>query len=227
MGYRHYFYSVDKKLYNSIKGLTYEGLGKKLKNLKDRHGHKVVEHYEGERTYIGLYNIGKTVYEFGKYFEPASDIMKSGTEFFTRKETQEEFDDYLPFVVGEEAFKIAIEHYRDKVVANKKDMLNQLMGEKPEEYCEPRNIKREIISDLLEWGCKAGFESDDKTGDVIKINGYGEYKGFSDKPWRPYEMDLEIDTIVRSWRYEYAVFELVRAYKTFDFKKNVILFMGW
>ena len=42
---------------------------------------------------------------------------------------------------------------------------------------------------------------------------------------RPY--DLEGDSLVTSWKYEYAVFELVRIYKTFDWKKNVMIYYGW
>jgi hypothetical protein len=32
--------------------------------------------------------------------------------------------------------------------------------------------------------------------------------------------------LVSSWKYEYEIFELVRIYKTFDFKKNVLIYYG-
>lgn len=47
---------------------------------------------------------------------------------------------------------------------------------------------------------------------------------FSDE--MPYNLE-EGDAITRSWKYEYAQFELVRIYKTFDWKKNVMFYYGY
>ena len=35
------------------------------------------------------------------------------------------------------------------------------------------------------------------------------------------------DEITTAWKYEYNVFELVRIYKSFDWKKNVMVFYGY
>lgn len=42
----------------------------------------------------------------------------------------------------------------------------------------------------------------------------------------PYDMDKGKDQIVNSWSYEYGIFELVRIYKTFDFKNNILIWTG-
>jgi len=42
----------------------------------------------------------------------------------------------------------------------------------------------------------------------------------------PYNLDLDNDTIVDSWKYEYAIFELVRIYKTFDWKNYLLIYSG-
>jgi hypothetical protein len=35
------------------------------------------------------------------------------------------------------------------------------------------------------------------------------------------------DEVTTSWKYEYIIFELVRLYKTFDWKKNVLVYYGY
>ena len=43
---------------------------------------------------------------------------------------------------------------------------------------------------------------------------------------KPYDLDDDTDCIVNSWKYEYVIFELVRIYKTFDWKNDVLLYVG-
>jgi hypothetical protein len=43
---------------------------------------------------------------------------------------------------------------------------------------------------------------------------------------KPYDL-TKGDEITTSWKYEYGIFELVRIYKTFDWKKNVMVYYGW
>lgn len=43
----------------------------------------------------------------------------------------------------------------------------------------------------------------------------------------PIDTDLENERINRSWLYEYAIFELVRVYKTFDFENDALVLLGW
>ena len=35
------------------------------------------------------------------------------------------------------------------------------------------------------------------------------------------------EEITTSWKYEYGIFELVRIYKSFDWKKNVMIYYGY
>jgi hypothetical protein len=53
-----------------------------------------------------------------------------------------------------------------------------------------------------------------------KISEWGNKLG------KPYNIDLSTDRIVESWLYEYEIFELVRIYKLFDWKNNLLLFTG-
>lgn len=44
--------------------------------------------------------------------------------------------------------------------------------------------------------------------------------------YTPYDL-TEKETLISSWKYEYAIFELVRIYKDFDFEKNYLILYGY
>lgn len=43
----------------------------------------------------------------------------------------------------------------------------------------------------------------------------------------PYDLSNNSDNIVSSWKYEYAVFELVRLFKSFDWENDVLIYNGY
>ena len=43
----------------------------------------------------------------------------------------------------------------------------------------------------------------------------------------PYDVELSKSRLVSSWKYEYEIFELVKIYKTFDWKRNVMIYYGY
>lgn len=50
---------------------------------------------------------------------------------------------------------------------------------------------------------------------------------WSNESWTPYNLDLEEPYLVNSWSRDYAIFDLIRIYKTFDFEKSVLVYYGW
>ena len=44
--------------------------------------------------------------------------------------------------------------------------------------------------------------------------------------WNPFDL-TEGDAITTSWKYEYGIFEMIRIYKSFDWKKNVMIYYGY
>lgn len=42
----------------------------------------------------------------------------------------------------------------------------------------------------------------------------------------PYDLE-EGDEVTTSWKYEYAIFELIKIYKTFDWKRNIMVYYGY
>lgn len=50
---------------------------------------------------------------------------------------------------------------------------------------------------------------------------------WDNKSFKPYNLDLTSEEIVSSWTHEYAIFELVRIYKSIDETKQLICITGW
>ena len=42
----------------------------------------------------------------------------------------------------------------------------------------------------------------------------------------PFDLNYDRE-LVSSWKYEYAIFNLVNLYKTFDWKRNVMIYYGY
>jgi hypothetical protein len=41
------------------------------------------------------------------------------------------------------------------------------------------------------------------------------------------DLNRDVPSITSSWKYEYGLFELIRIYKTFDFKTHVLIYVGY
>lgn len=81
MGYRQYFSKVNRKKIEQIRDLDREGLIKWCKE-----NDVPLEEYNKEE-YIDMFEIfdklgAKQVFEFGKYYENADEVMKNGKVLF-------------------------------------------------------------------------------------------------------------------------------------------------
>ena len=204
MGYRHYFYLVDKKDVELVKDKTYE----ELMPIAKFYGADVDEDdgyfYFNDSKFMNK----KEIYEFGKlYWDDTADrIYDKGVPLFTDVETQKCFCDYVPYVMGADAMLEAINIYKEKIVNYYKSLLID-KDDKDFGYfydVEPEDIKDIVrvchhISDMLfHW---------DRMGVV--------------------NTDLSCDDISDSWMYEHQIFELTRLYKTIDWENKCLLFYGW
>jgi len=224
MGYRTYIGVMPKKEYNKIKSMTREQL---------------IEHYklknEAEENYIGMgvYDFGKGLYEFGKYtdFQPPKKSLKT---FFKNKELNKYFTEEHDFnIVTKEFLAYIIESYKKRISDYYNDMMNPFFGVKDkiiarEKPCEFLNsIKRDY-----------GIDNDNITFDFTKITQDEqnalwkiiEHIRSMRTEWTcltPYDLEDGCDEITSSWKYEYGIFELVRIYKSFDWKRNVMIYYGY
>lgn len=219
MGYRNYIYSMPKKEYNKIKSLTKEELIKYFGKSEE------------DEPYVAIYKIGTELYEFGKYVD-FQFPKKSYLPFFKKKELKEEYEHYDPIVVKPELLESIIDNYRKKIVDNYNDMLAPFLGLSPEssgrgtpsEFLNSVKTEYDYPNNKLSFDfSKITQEEQNKLFDAIQ-----HIRSFRTE-WvqlKPYDLS-EGDSITTSWKYEYGIFELVRIYKSFDWKKNVMFYCGW
>jgi hypothetical protein len=199
VGYRNYIASIPRKEYNEIKNFTKEELYKYKNEPMDDMG------------YVGVYKVAHTtLYELGKYVDQFP--KKLFKPVFLNKELQKHFTEEHDFyLVGKKFLEVVINDYGLKVKNYYDEMLKDfLTDEKYPKLKDPREVPIESMVKILkhiesmafEWGCSP----------------------FSDS--MPYDLKRG-DAVTTSWKYEYAQFELVRIYKTFDWKNNVLIYYGY
>lgn len=202
MGYRHYMYIVPCSMVEEIQGMTYS----ELKVYAQKVGCYSATDIEEWVDLIEL--IGKNdFFGFGKFYENAQNIQNLGTPLFSIDDTQRYFEEYAPYVVGRDAVLCAIEDYRQKIVNWYSSLLmTQEEFEKskvyfPSKLNQEERIRRHLENQRDEWENSFGLLAIDT--------------------------DEDSPNIVRSWLYEYEIFELVHRLKTMDWGKNTLVFMGW
>lgn len=157
-----------------------------------------VGRYEGEEPHCSVYKIGKEIYEFGKYVDWAFKMQEKNESIFGSEELKQRYVDYQPVLCSQEDFVFAINTYKQNIIDYYKGLLEE---DKATKIPIEQKCKYHIESKLSEWE-----------------NGFGIC---------PIDTDLKRETINRSWLYEYAIFELVRVYKTFDWENNTLVLLGW
>ena len=211
MGYRNYLGSLPKREYNKIKGFT-------LQELYEYKGEEWSDDPHNRDGHVGVYDVAYNKhYELGKYVDEFD--KKLFKPVFKNKETQKHFLEEQDFYIVQQEFMLnLIEHYTKLVREYYENLLKDFYEDKrlKDDFMNSKDspTEKEISSIYLlinhvrdmaiEWGVTGWFK------DTV-----------------PYDIDLSKLSVVGSWKYEYAVFELTRIYKTFDWKKNVMIYYGY
>lgn len=148
--------------------------------------------------YFNSRELYNELYEFGKYCDFETDKLVK--PFFKNKVLQAEMDaDTELYVVGKEFLKKVIESYHEKIKTYYAKMLENFDGTHIENLTQTEIYEafRHIRSMSFEW-----------------------------TQLTPYDLDNG-DQVTDSWKYEYNIFELVRIYKSFDWKRNVMVYYGY
>lgn len=200
MGYRHYLYEIPKSQVAEIQSCkTNEDWCK----LAENYGYEVDWNYcDDGGGWFSPYKIGTELYELGKYSEIAFKLESERPSLFTSDELKERYSDYGFALLTKDDFKAVIEAYRQKVVDWFQSLLN------PD--------KSQITTSKLSKEERWKYEIEDK---LDKWS--GKYFGIS-----PFDLDENKEAITTSWCYEYAIFELVRLYKVFDWENNDLVLIG-
>jgi len=223
MGYRTYIGSIPKREYNKIKSMSREQL---------------IEYYklevEEDENYLGMgvYDFGETLYGFGKYtdFDPPKKSLKT---FFKNKELNKYFTEEHDFnIVTKEFLEYIIEIYKKRISDYYNDMMNPFFGIKN------GILERDKPSEFLN-SIKTNYKhnENDSTFDFTKITQEEQNALFKiiehvrsmRTEWTcltPYNLENG-NSITSSWKFEYGIFELVRIYKSFDWKRNIMIYYGY
>ncbi len=212
MGYRNYIGSLPKKKYDEIKELS-------LKELFIKRGLAWNEEDPFEEDYIGPYDlVDQTHYELGKYVDSfPAELLKP---FFLDEATQKTLGDESDLWIVDKDFLLAvIEMYRDKIRKYYQDMLDPLFSEDGRPKAEfMKTDGAPISTDDLSAIFKVISHVKDMGSDWGVMN-----------PWTkgtPYKIEGS-ETIVDSWKFEHAIFQLVHLYKTFNWKRRVMVYYGY
>ena len=141
----------------------------------------------------------KCIFEYGKLYwdDTVERIHSTGEPLFLEDEVQKEFQDFDIYLVGKEALKVTIEIYENKIKKMYEELLNNT------------NLSDEEI--------KVKYEEHIK-----------DYNSWWRTEWRNVlNLNENDECICNSWLYEHQIFELVRLYKTIDFEKYDLVFLGY
>lgn len=209
MGYRNYLGSLSKKEYNKIKSFT-------IQELFAYKGETFNEDFS--EGWVGPYNVVTTVHhELGKYVDRfPKEYFKP---VFKNKATQKHFTgDHDFYIVEKEFVKLLIDNYTEKVREYYKDMLGT--------FFEGRVSKSEFMKK------KENPMTEEELGGVYLLIDHVRsmaiewgVTGFLDE-MVPYSLNPDRE-LVSSWKYEYAIFNLVLLYRTFDWKRNIMVYYGY
>lgn len=178
---------------------------KKYEKIKDLSKEDLFKFLKIENSkyddYISMRDIGIIeLHELGKYCEYSKEEMFS--KFFTNDQTNEIFhnsDTEFYLVNGKDILKYIIDDYKNKIMSIYENLL--------------KNYERENLSKLKDIDIFEAFEH-------LRYMYFEWQNGFS------YNIE-EDEKITNSWKYEYAIFELVRIYKSIDLKKDVLVYYGY
>lgn len=216
MGYRNYFYLVPKNIVNDIQKLdTQKDLANYIvnsdyfKEKEKKEAQKCLDKNDFEGFYIGVYDFGEQLHEFGKlYFDSDTyeAIIYNGKDLFKKgSELAEVYEDFDAKIVGKEALIAVAKCYRDKVIKIYEDSLlspEELEKKYPD---DPFPDKRTVFNKLKENAEENLFW----LKDCLNLDESNKY------------------IITNDWLYEHSMFELVHQLKTIDFEKYDIIEYGW
>lgn len=210
MGYRNYFAIAEKEKVDEFLKLSEEDRVRfswKKDLEKDYMDKEEVDHFV-EINYINSFVFkqemnGEEIHECGKYFDgETAEKIKEGSVDLSND------DGEINVKLKPEALLICAEHYKQNTIKwwdniiKSMDMTDEEIEEDWKNYPEGRpDIKERLIYHLR-----------DLEGKYIDI--------LDTKPEHKYH-------ITTSWSYEYVMFELVYLYKTIDWNKYYLIWLGY
>ena len=180
---------------------------KKANQIRNMTYKELKDKYEYDGEYIDIFKIlnldinKDIVFEFGKLYweDTVPRIQNTGKKLFKSKKLNEIFEDERPYIVGEEALIESINIYKDKI----KNLYAELLEK--ESQCKRKSEKIAILEKHIK---DYDFYWNKSLFDIVVL-------------------DKNENKICDSQLYEHLIWELVYQFKTIDFEKYDLIFLGW
>ena len=219
MGYRNFFYKIEKNKYELVKSMSLTELIAFQNNKYD------------ESCITDLIDQNFNV-ELGGTIDSDSDkILFANKEtfknFFLKKEVQKYHtgEDNEAYVVTKEFVLTLIDILHKKIIKIHRTMLEPFLQEKEEPYYG--DLKHEVknIEEIINNQDKHKIKSIKKIIDYffVDIQSFGSSKSFSGN--KPYDLDNN-QQMFSPTDYRYILFNVVQLSRTFDFEKDILVFCG-
>lgn len=205
MSYRYRFAKAPKNYVERVSNMNIQ----ELMEFTKVHNEVAYECLDENDVWLTVWNIVKQteIFDFGDCpFVKA--ILSASTPLFQQKETDEYFTENCLRLCTKDTFLVGIDALRELIKQN----YEKLRDSDSKEYLFFEN-KVKAWSKVSEFLDISQF-SNDKQDSINRLH-------------FPYNIAIDDEQIVSSWEYEYAIFELVRLYKSFDWDNNYLIFLGW
>ena len=174
---------------------------KEVENLS----YKILCQKFGQDDCFRPYDIAHELYGLGSEFN-TNCLKGSIRKLFKNKETHLKAasgDDYF-YKISSKGFELIIEEYHNLILKGFQRDLERFHSTKD---ADKFLLEKSIQSKIDEW----------------MPNGL---------KYKPYNLDKNLDlnkesSLIYSWKFEYAIFELVLKYKTFNWKENQLVIYGY
>jgi hypothetical protein len=211
MGYRLYLGKIPKNGMRKYRKATQAELAREFREEGDS---------ESEYFSVTSFPHLTELHELGKYVDFSTG--KKYKKFFSFEDPDSEF-----IVVDKQFLADIIEDYRKnthEMFVKQNALLTKIMK---------GNKTLEVVVEELTHLSKQPEYSNEDAETLMSLRhrlGMLEFE-WSIVDGHPHMYDLEgkrrTEPMNTSWRYEYAIFNLIYIYKTFDFKKNYMVYYGY
>lgn len=218
MGYRNFFYKIEKNKYELVKNMSLNELIAFQNNKYDE-------------SYITDLIDQNFIVELGGTIDSDSDkILFANKEtfknFFLKKEVQKyHTEDNEAYVVTKEFVLTLIDILHEKIIKIHRTMLEPFLQEKEELYYGDLKSEVKNIEEIVNNQDKHKIKSIKKIIDYffVDLQSFGSSKSFSGN--KPYNLDQK-QQMFSPTDYRYILFNVVQLYRTFDFEKDILVFYG-
>lgn len=223
MGYRNFFYKIEKNKYELIKNMSLNEL-------------IAYQNNEYDESYIidlidknFMVELGGTLSGNTIDLDPYEILFKNKEifkNFFLKKEVQRyHTEDNEAYVVEKEFVLTVIDILHKKINKIHRTMLEPFLQEKEELYYGDLKSEVKNIEEIINNQEKHKIKSIKKIIDYffVDIMTFGSSKSFLGE--KPYKLDQK-GQMFRPTDYRYILFNVVELYRTFDFEKDILVYYG-